>query len=160
MMRKLVAVAVALGGLSACVVEEVTVDTGGPEATDVTPEDRGDDGPARPSDPADGGEPGDDIVRDDVPGDGVPYVEPSELLAGDLVLAFVVADGAADLSTAVDVALYGEPDVTVATWAVRGTDELALSLQVSDRSPAGTLDVVVDLADGSVLRVADGITVR
>ncbi len=134
-----------------CAVEPVFVDTGGSPDTGVVPTDR----PDRP-----GTEPGDEVPADAPPAASSPYMEPAVVSPGDHVLAFLVADGAADLSQAVALSLYGEPDVVIATWAVRDGDELAVSLEVAAGSPAGPLDVVVDLADGAVLRIPEGLTVQ
>jgi len=134
-----------------CTVEPVFVDTGGSPDTGVAPTDR----PDRP-----GTEPGDEEPADAPPASPSPYMEPAVVSPGDHLLAFVVADGAADLSQAVALSLYGEPDVVIATWAVRDSDELAVSLEVDGGSPAGPLDVVVDLADGAVLRIPEGLTVQ
>jgi hypothetical protein len=152
-MGKLFVVAAALLSLTtACVVEDVYVDTGGADDTGTIDDDGR---PERPS----VGDPADEPADAPEPVASSPYVEPDQVTAGEHLLAFVVADGGADLSLAVDVALYGEPDVTVATWAVRDADELALSLEVAASSPAGVLDVVVELEDGSAFRVAEGLTV-
>jgi len=156
MLRKLLVVAGGLVALTACVVEEVTVDTGGAaEAVDTaTPAQAPSDRPDPDAGPgADSGGP------DDGADDASPYVEPATAAPGETLLAFVVADGAADLSMAEEVLLYGEPDVTVATWAVRDADELALSLEVAEGSPEGPLDVVVELTDGGVFRVAEGLQI-
>lgn len=139
--------AVAMG----CVVEPVRVDTGGPQDT-AEPTDA----PVRP------GAPDDDAGTEVPPVEALPepFVEPAEVAPGEHRLVFVVADGAADLTEAVAISLYGAPDVVIATWAVRDADELAVSLEVATGSPQGSLDVVVDLADGGVLRIPEGLTVR
>ena len=155
-MRKLITLGGVLSILTACVVEEVTVDTGDGAVDDEVERTRPD--PRDPS--ADEGDAPDPGLPDDEASDGAPYVDPAEVSPGDLVLAFVVADGTADLQQAVALDLYGEPDVDIATWAVRGADELAVSLQVAPSSPAGTLDVVVELGDGSIVRIPEGLTVR
>lgn len=138
-----------LGGMG-CVVEPVTVHTGGSVDTGAQQAE----GPERP-----GQEAADEGTAPE-PTLPTPHVEPAEVDAGEHLLAFVVTDGAADATAAVALSLYGEPDVVVATWAVRDAGEIAVSLEVAASSPPGPLDVVVDLADGGVLRIPAGLTVR
>jgi hypothetical protein len=137
--------------MAGCAVEDVVVlrDTAQDDAqVDETPApDRPQVGDEAPNEPSDGDDPS--VV-----------MAPSGIDRGRSTLVFLtVQAGELDLNDAVAIALYGEPDVELQTWSA-SADEIVLSLRAEDSSPPGEVTVVIELADGVILRPDDTLEVR
>jgi hypothetical protein len=130
--------------VAGCAVEEVIVDTGeAAEPTDSEPV-----WPERPTVV----EPEPDPETDPGPGT-MATLDPSTAPVGSALLVFFAAEGV-DFDEAVAVDLYGEPDAAISAWSARG-EELVLSLEIAASSPPGDLVVIVELADGELVRATE-----
>lgn len=142
--------------LLACTVDDVIVDTGGPAA-------QWDDAETLPERPA-ADDPDVDPTTPEAPNapDATALgLTPDHIDIGAEVLVFVHSDAAGiDLRDVVDVDLYGAPDVSIATWSASDAHTLAMFLEVSPGSPAGTVAVVLESERGEIWRLPVELTVQ
>ena len=85
------------------------------------------------------------------------WVEPSEIAAGDTIIASIVSDGQVNFETVVDVHFFG--DVEVITSNVRSEWELLVTLHISVSATTGPVDVMVEHANGDVDFLEDALVI-
>ena len=86
-------------------------------------------------------------------------LDPAGAVPGDATILSLKSDGQVDLSPVTSVRFLGSAAITVLTSSVRDAKEYLLAIQVSETTPLGAYDVLVEFENGTAVVLTGAFSV-